>query len=165
MEEKMILKDISNDTEYIFTIINEGSNLRFILTENDEKCPFIFENTFELDDFIEHHKAFRSCDDIEQIEHHFNVLYKKEKLTVYNIGSEQERQIEALIGNISEETKSKEFVLSRKLKYTDEDVLEFYKIYKKDKVLKGKIKTKIEKGLEKENPLRKDILSLFEQNA
>ena len=164
MNEKMILKDEYNNIEYIFTIIKEGTYLHFIVTENDEKCPFIYENTFDLEDFIQHHKAFKSCDDISQIEQHFYNLYQIKKLSIYEIGSNNEKQIEATIYFLSEETKTKEFNLYRKFKYNDNDVLEFYNKYKKDKQFKEKIKNKIEKNLKIDNPLRKDIFELIEES-
>ena len=160
----MILKDINEDIEYIFTIKNEGDYLHFIATENDEHCPFLFENNFNLEDFIEHHKAFKACDNIEEVEQHFYTLYEKGKLDIAELVGKNEKQIQAKIGNISEETEAQEFDLIKKTKYTEEDVMEFYEIYKKDKKLKENIKQAVKKGLGVEHPVRKEILALLKEN-
>ena len=162
-EKKMILKDENEDIEYIFTIKKEGDYLHFIATENDEHCPFLFENNFNLEDFIEHHKAFKACDNIEEVEQHFYKLYEKGKLDIAELGGQNEKQIQAKIGDISEETDAKEFDLIKKTKYTEKDVMEFYQIYKKDKKLKEKIKKVVKKGLEGENPVKKEILALLKE--
>ena len=41
--------------------------------------------------------------------------------------------------------------------------MEFYQIYKKDKKLKEKIKKVVKKGLEGENPVKKEILALLKE--
>ena len=163
-EKKMILKDINEDIEYIFTIKNEGDYLHFIATENDEHCPFLFENNFNLEDFIEHHKAFKACDNIEEVEQHFYKLYEKGKLDIAELGGQDEKQIQAKIGDISEETDAQEFDLIKKTKYTEKDVMDFYQIYKKDKKLKETIKKVVKKGLEGEHPVKKQILALLREN-
>ena len=161
--KKMILKDINQDIEYIFTIKNEGDYLHFIATENDEYCPFLFENNFNLEDFIEHHKAFRACDNIGEIEQHFYKLYENGKLDIAELVGQNEKQIKAKIGDISEEKDAQDFDLIRKTKYTEEDVMNFYQIYKKDKILKQKIKEAVIKGLEGEHPVKKEVLAIFEK--
>ena len=99
-EKKMILKDINEDIENIFTIKYEGDYLHFIATENDEHYPFLFENNFILEDFIEHHKAFKACDNIEEIEKHFYKLYEKGKLDIAELVGQNEKQIQAKIGDM-----------------------------------------------------------------
>ena len=160
----MILNDIVDETEYIFSIKREADKLHFILSENDSLCPYIFENKFSLEDFIKHHKAFKSCQNVDVIEHHFYKLYEKNKLMAFRLGPINQMQIQAIIGDISEETNSEVFDLYKSIKYNDEDVMVFYEIYKKDKLLKTKLKKIVIKGLEKENPLRKEILGLIKEN-
>ena len=162
--KQMKIKDTVDDTEYSFTIENEGDKLHFKIVETDEKCPFIFENTFDLDDFIEKHKAFKQCDNVSEVEQHFYKLFDKGKLSIFDLGDPNEKNIQPKIGDISEEVDSFYFSLHKKYTYNDEGVLELYNIYKKDKKVKDKIKEIILNKIEKENPLRKDILNLLEEN-
>ena len=158
----MILKDIVCDTEYIFTIEKEGDKLHFIIKEKDDHCPFIFEKAFNLNNFIQIHKAFKSCDDISEVEQHFYLLYEKGKLSTFSLNNEIDRIIEAKIGDISEETECI-FTLDKKYIYTYKNVIELYEIYKKDKELKQRIKSIIGKYLPAENPLTKEICMLIDE--
>ncbi len=160
--KKMILIDVTNDREYIFTIEKVNDTLHFIIKEKDDHCPYIFEKSFELDDFIRTHKAFKSCDNISEVEQHFYILYKKEKLCTFSLNLDRDRDIQAKIGDISEEVECT-FTLDKKYICTEKNIMELYEIYKKDKELKAKIKSLITKNLSAENPLTKDILKLIDQ--
>ena len=165
--KEMILKCYADSTEFIFTIKKEEDKLHFIIKENDDKCPFIFESTFDLDNFIQINKAFKSCDDISEVEEHFYILYEKNKLYIILPGLERERYLGAKIGDISKEDDSI-FPLEKKYTYTNENVMELYGIYKKDKNLekeiknlKEKIKNLIRNNNAAENPLTKELLYLI----
>ena len=159
-EEKiMVIKDDEN-TEFIFKMYIEDSYLHFWLKENKVYAPFTFEETFTMQEIIEHHKAFRACDNLEEVYKHLINLYEadKNRVAIYVLGPQKERSIIFRIDYISEAgVDTKDFTV--KLKMTEEkdkDLLELYGIQKRQIERLKKIKRIIDKK-SPEYPLCKAI--------
>ena len=154
-EKTMTIFSKNEETEYFLKFFKEGNSIHFILKETKVYSPFTFEANFTIEDFFEHHKGFRSCDDINEVIEHLNVLYNKKKISLENLGFEEERYLYIEAWDISIEFQTEQpFALKRKM--TDEKekaLLDLYYIQKQQiKLLK-----KIQKYLSVEHPLNKEI--------
>ena len=58
-EEEMKLED-GDGVEYHLEMYKNDDKIHFKIRENKVYPPFTFENDFSLEDFINHHKAFKS---------------------------------------------------------------------------------------------------------
>ena len=106
--EEMTLVD-PDGVEYHLEIYRNDDKIHFKIRENKVYPPFTFENDFTMNDFIDHHKAFRSCVDLDEVLQHFKNLYNNGKLNLYNLGEKDKRVIIANIWDISEEKDTKDF--------------------------------------------------------
>ena len=157
-QDEMILKD-NNEKEYIFKLTIEDDSIHFWLKENKVYAPFTFENYFTLEDIIKLHKAFKSCDDLEEVLKHLKTLYKNERVFLLDAISRDKLLITVKIFYISESDKeSLDFVVEKKMtEDKDKALLELYKIQKEQLAKLRKIKKLIENGLAKEHPMYKEI--------
>ena len=164
MEEEMILKD-DNGKEYIFKIELEENSIHFYIKENKVYAPFTFESFYTLEQIISLHKAFKACDNLEEVYKHLRNLYKKNKFSLLDISSSDKRFINCRFDYISiEDTENLDFIVEKKMtEEKDRDLLELYKIQKEQLDKFKKIKKMIEKGLTKEHPLYKEIYKIIEQ--
>ena len=130
-EKKMYLED-DDGTQFIFRMILENDSIHFTLKENKVYVPFTFENSFTFADFIEHHKIFKACNDLEEVYGHLNNLYDKNKISLYNMGGEDHRYLVFKVDFISEENvDTNDFELNLKMtEEKDRDLLELYNIQK-----------------------------------
>ena len=164
MEEEMFLKD-DNRKEYIFKLQLEGNSIHFYLKENKVYAPFTFESFYTLKQIIALHKAFRACDNLEEVYKHLLNLYKKEKMALMDVISSEKLLINCRFDFISsEDTENIDFIVEKKMtEEKDRDLLELYNIQKKQLDKFKKIKKILEKGLKKEHPLYKEINKIMEQ--
>ena len=155
-EESQPMKILAKNEEivYYFKFFKEGNGIHFILKESEVYAPFTFEGTFTLDEIIEHHKGFKSCDDINEVLEHLDALYKNKKISIENLGLKEERYLYLKAWDISEEFESEVFALKRKMTDNkDKALTDLYSIQKEQmKLLK-----KVQKYLSEEHPLNKEI--------
>ncbi len=164
MEEEMFLKD-DNGKEYIFKLQLEDDSIHFYLKENKVYAPFTFESFYTLAKIIKLHKAFKACDDLEEVYKHLLNLYKRDKMALMDVISSEKLLINCRFDYISvEDTENIDFIVEKKMtEEKDRDLLELYKIQKKQLETFKKIKKMVEKGMTKENPLYKEIFKIIEQ--
>ena len=164
MAEEMILID-DNKKEYIFKLELEANSIHFWLKENKVYAPFTFENSYTLEDLIKLHKAFKACDDIEEVYKHFLNLYKKGRLILMDIISREKLLINCIIYYISESDKENfDLFLEKKMtEEKDEALLELYKKQKEQLAKLKKIKKYIGDGLAMEHPMFKEINELIKK--
>ena len=164
MEEEMFLKD-DNGKDYIFKLQLEEDSIHFYLKENKVYAPFTFESFYTLDQIIKLHKAFKACDDLEEVYKHLLNLYKRDKMALMDVISSEKLLINCRFDYISvEDTENIDIIVEKKMtEEKDRDLLELYKIQKKQLETFKKIKKMVEKGMTKENPLYKEIFKIIEQ--
>ena len=165
-EKKMYLED-DDGTQFIFRMILENDSIHFTLKENKVYVPFTFENSFNFDDFIEHHKIFKACNDLEEVYGHLNNLYDKNKISLYNMGGEDHRYLVFKVDFISEENvDTNDFELNLKMtEEKDRDLLELYNIQKQQIAKLKKIKEIVtdKNGNTKEFPIYKKIKEIIDR--
>ena len=167
LEEKKIMKlvDLEYDIEYNLQLIKENDKIHFILKETKVFVPFTFEGYFSLDDFIKRHIGFKSCDNLDDVLKHLFHLYNNNKISINDLGYEQERYLFLMAWNISEEFQSEHFALARKMtENKDEDLLHLYKIQKNEIKLLKDIKSMIEEKLSHENPIYQNIIKILKDS-
>ena len=163
-EEKMLLSD-SDEIEYILEFKEESDHIHFKIVENKVYAPFTFESFYTLDQIIKLHKAFKACDDLEEVYKHLLNLYKRDKMALMDVISSEKLLINCRFDYISvEDTENIDIIVEKKMtEEKDRDLLELYKIQKKQLETFKKIKKMVEKGMTKENPLYKEIFKIIEQ--
>ena len=69
---------LDEDTVFKFSChyINDEKLLCIELSEIGALCPFIYQRKLNLEDMKKIHKAFRACDNMEDVEKHINRLFK-----------------------------------------------------------------------------------------
>ena len=160
-KEDMKLED-GDGIEYKLEIYKNGEKIHFKIRENKVYPPFTFENDFTMEDFIEHHKAFKSCVDLDEVLQHFKNLYHNGKLSLFNLGESDKRTLIANIWDISEEKETNDFVLNRQMtEKKDLALSDLYNIQKKQVELLKTIKQMINGSLQDQNPLRKAITDIL----
>ena len=161
---KKLLKD-NYDVEYILEYTIENDSILFKIIENKVYSPFTFEAEFTLQDFIDHHAAFKSCDNLDEVLRHLDNLYKDNKIILDNISQADERYLYFNIFDISEENRTKEFILKQKMTEEKDKALEdLYNIQKKQIELFKKIKSLVGKN-KKENKFGESILDILKEKC
>ena len=105
----------NEEIEYYFKFFKEDNGINFILKEREVYAPFTFEGTFTLDELIDYHRGFKSCNDINEVIWHLNVFYNKSKISIENLGYKEERYLYLKAWDISEEFESEAFALKHKI--------------------------------------------------
>ena len=136
-QEEMILTN-TDGTEYIFRLRLDENSIHFYLKENNVYAPFTFEKSFTFDDFCKIHKAFKACDDLNEIYEHLKRLYRNKKLIILEYSTKMTEE-------------------------KDRDLLELYKIQKEQIGKLNKIQKLIEDAGGKEYPLHKEILKIIKE--
>ena len=160
-EKKMYLIDDYDKIHFEFKMILEEDKIHFWIKEDKIFAPYTFEESFTYDQFVEHHKIFKACDDLNEILGHLKKLYDKNRIKLMAVGPTNER---ILIFNISyiaiEEEKTPDFTLELKMtENKDEDLLKLYEIQKDQIAALKKIKKLLmEEQLSKEVPFYKAIM-------
>ena len=159
--EEMTLED-GDGIEYHLEMYRNDDKIHFKIRENKVYPPFTFENDFTMDDFIEHHKAFKSCVDLDEVLQHLKNLYYNGKLSLFNLGQNDQRSLIANIWDISEEKETNDFILKRQMTEKKDIALsDLYNIQKKQVEILKEIKKMIEESLNDQNPLRKTITEIL----
>ena len=160
-EEKMYLIESNEKVHFEFKIFLEDDKIRFWIKEDKIFAPYTFEESFTYDQFVEHHKIFKACENLKEIYEHFIQLYKKEKITLIDCGPTDERFLEVKVDYISlANDKTADFSIIMKMtENKEEDLLKLYKIQKDQIAALKKIKKLFEKEqLSKEVPFYKAIM-------
>ena len=161
-QEEMNLED-SDGVEYHLEMYKNDDKIHIKIRENKVYPPFTFENDFTMDEFIGHHKAFKSCVDLDEVLRHLKNLYKNGKLSLFNLGQSDLRSLTANIWDISKEDDTQEFNLNRQMTEKKDIALsDLYNIQKKQVAILKEIKKMIKESLNDQNPLKKTITSILE---
>ena len=162
-DKKMLLRD-SDDVEYILDFKVENDKIHFKIVENKLYAPFTFEGSFSMEDFRERSSAFNSCDDLDEIIHHLNNLYKNKKIALNNLGLENERTINFTIWDISEETETKDFTITLLMTEEKDKALEdLCHIQNSQLELLKNIKKILESNESNESKFKKNINAIFNE--
>ena len=163
-EEKVKLLKDSEDVEYILDFKEENDKIHFKIVENKLYAPFTFEGSFSMEDFRERHSAFNSCDDLNEIIHHLNNLYDKKKITLNNLGLDNERTLNFNIWDISKEEDTEDFAINLLMtKEKDKALEDLCSIQNSQLELLKKIKILLEKNVSNESPFKKTLNSIFDE--
>ena len=160
----MKIKD-SSHTEFILDMKIIDENIHFKIKEDKVYSPFTFEGDYNLEDFREKHKAFKSCKDLEEVLRHLYQLYDNKKVKLYILSSEKCRDLLFTVWDISKEDDTKEFTLVQKMtEEKDKSLMDLYNIQKKQIEILKAVKDMVEKNLTEENPLTKNIKKILEKS-
>ena len=161
-KKKMLLEDSSDHVKYIVEFTKEGDHIHFMLRESNLFPPFTFENDYTMEEFIEQHKAFKSCDNLDEVLKHLYNLYDQKKVDLMSLGSKEEKHLTFTIWDISSETDTKLFKAVLKMtEKKDEDLAKLYEIQNEQIQRLIEVKKYTESNIAKENPLSKEILDLL----
>ena len=159
--EEMKLED-GDGVEYHLEMHKNDDKIHFKIRENKVYPPFTFENDFSLEDFINHHKAFKSCVDLDEALYHLKKLYNNDKISLFDLGEADKRALIASIWDISEEKETQDFVLDRQMTEKKDIALsDLYNIQKKQVETLKTIKKMITESLNDQNPLKKNITEIL----
>ena len=160
-EKKMYLIDDYDKIHFEFKMILEEDKIHFWIKEDKIFAPYTFEESFTYDQFVEHHRIFKACENLKEIYEHFIQLYKKEKITLFDCGPKDVRFLDVKVDYISlANDKTDDFPIVMKMtENKDEDLLKLYKIQKDQIAALKKITKLLEKEqLSKEVPFYKAIM-------
>jgi hypothetical protein len=161
-KKKMILEDSYDKVRYNVEFTKEGDHIHFMIRESDLFPPFTFENDYTMQEFIEQHKAFKSCDNLDEVLQHLYNLYDQKKVDLMSIGAKEEKYLTFTIWDISAEYDTKLFKAVLKMtKKKDEDLAKLYEIQNEQIQRLIEVKKYTESNIAKENPLSKEILDLL----
>ena len=165
VEKEMNLVDISDNIEYKFEMLKENDHIHFVIKENNLYTPFTYECDYTLEDFIKQHKAFRSCDDLEEVLKHLYRLYDNGRAILRSAEINNEKFLFFKIWNISEEQDTKPFRLVFTItENKDDDLAMLYEIQNMHVEQLKRIKSMIKKKMAEDNPLRKELLAIIGQS-
>ena len=160
-QKKMYLIDECDETHFEFRMILEEDKIHFWLKEDEIYAPYTFEESFTYEQFVEHHKIFKACDDLKEIYKHLIYLYDKKRIQLMDVGGTEERILIFKVAFISlKEEKTKDFTLILKMtENKDEDLLKLYNIQKDQIAALRKVRKLLKDAdLSKEVPFYKAIM-------
>ena len=159
-EKKMYLIDENDEIHFEFRMILEEDKIHFWLKEDKIFTPFTFEQFFTYEQFVEHHKIFKACDNLKEIHKHLINLYNAKRIKLMAVGGSNERMIIFNVAFISnQEEKTKDFTLELNMtENKDDDLLRLYNI-QKDQIaaLRKVLKLLQDEQMSKELPFYKAI--------
>ena len=138
MKKRMLYYSVFEKLEYLIKFILEKDKIHIIIKENNEFVPYTYEGFFSLEDFIEHHKVFSSCANIEEILQHLNNLYEIKKIFIGDIALDDHRYMYFKVMNIVKEEDTDHFDLKRKMVEDKDQAM--IDLYQEQKNQIGKIK-------------------------
>ena len=157
-QKKMYLIDECDEIHFEFRMILEEDKIHFWLKEDKIYAPFTFEESFTYDQFVEHHKIFKACDDLKEIHKHLINLYDNKRIKLMAVGASNERMLVFNVAFISlKEEKTQDFTLELKMtENKDDDLLKLYNIQKDQIAALRKVKKLLKDAqLPKEVPFYK----------
>ena len=157
----MLYNSMVEELEYIFDFKLENDKIHIVIKENNKFVPYIYEGFFTLEDFINHHKAFSSCSNVEEILPHLFNLFYANKIVIRDIGYKDARYMLMHIYDISVEVTTKLFRLERKMVENKDDALmELYHEQKRENKKLQEIKKLITNDEIDIDSLREKILKI-----
>ena len=161
-EEPRLYYSKEEEIEYIVNFEIKEDTIHITIKENNEFAPFTYEESFSKDDFIEHHRIFKACDNIDKILSHLDTLFKKGKLSINKLGPEDQRHLYFKIFNISGEEDTEPFILQRKMvDNKNEALIELYQEQKRQLKIIKEIEKLILKGNQDNKDIKMKILNLL----
>ena len=150
-KESQIKLDEDTFFEFSCTASNEKDELCLELSEIGALCPFIYQKKLSLDDMISKHKAFRICNDVQEVKEHIDRLFnQKGKIKLSKNNNEDNKSV-ILTLKVSLFAKEDDiFIELNQLMTTEKNEIleELYKIEKNsDKVFKNLKKYMEDNGL------------------
>ena len=166
-QKKMYLIDECDEIHFEFRMILEEDKIHFWLKEDKIYAPFTFEESFTYDQFVEHHKIFKACDDLKEIHKHLINLYDNKRIKLMAVGASNERMLVFNVAFISlKEEKTQDFTLELKMtENKDDDLLKLYNIQKDQIAALRKVKKLLKDAqLPKEVPFYKAIMEEIDKS-
>ena len=160
-QEKMYLIESNQGVHFEFKIFLEEDKIRFWIKEDKIFAPYTFEESFTYDQFVEHHKIFKACDNLNEIYDHFIQLYKSKKIALMDCGANDERILDVKVDFIAKANDDvKDFSIIMKMtENKEEDLMKLYNIQKDQIAALREIKQLLKKEqLSKEVPFYKAIM-------
>ena len=150
-KESQIKLDEDTFFEFSCTASKDKDELCLELSEIGALCPFIYQKKLSLDDMISKHKAFRTCNDVQEVKEHIDRLFnQKGKIKLSKNNNEDNKSV-ILTLKVSLFAKEDDiFIELNQLMTTEknETLEELYKIEKNsDKVFKNLKKYMEDNGL------------------
>ena len=159
----MKIEDGYDNIEYFLEMYKEGDHIHFKIKESKVHAPFTFEGDYTMEDFIKQHRAFKSCDNLDEVLEHLYTLFDNGKACLMSVGPKEEKYLYFKIWDISQEEDTQQFKLVFKMtENKDEELFTLYEIQNNQIKQLKQIKKLVEKNLSSENPLSKELLNLFE---
>lgn len=159
----MKITDSYDNIEYFLDMYKEGDHIHFKIKESKVHAPFTFECDYTMEDFIKQHKAFKSCDNLDEVLEHLYRLFEDKKASLMSIGPSEEKYLYFKIWDISEENDTEQFKLIFKMtENKDDELFILYEIQNKQINQLRKIKKIVDDNLSKQNPLGKELLELID---
>jgi hypothetical protein len=129
---------LNSQTLFQFSTDIENDKLVLKLNEIGAFSPFIYLKKLTLDDFIKNHKMFRSCENLQEVQNHFAILFANNKIKLtQNKDEENAIILNIKTRNISEDVQIKIEGERKMTTRKDESLMKLYKIQKNEiKILK-----------------------------
>ena len=150
---------LNDDTIFRFESSVADDSLSLKLFEIGSFAPYIYEVILSLDELINIHKMFKSCDNIEEAKAHFDKLFELKQI---NLTQEEKDHITFNIKahDISTEQEFKIDAIRKITTEKDESLMKLYEIEKKQLKLWKEVEAFAEKFGSNNNSLLSKIRSL-----
>ena len=150
---------LNDDTIFRFESSVADDSLSLKLFEIGAFAPYIYEVILSLDELINIHKMFKSCDNIEEAKAHFDKLFELKQI---NLTQEEKDHITFNIKahDISTEQEFKIDAIRKITTEKDESLMKLYEIEKKQLKLWKEVEAFAEKFGSNNNSLLSKIRSL-----
>ena len=154
---------LNDDTIFRFESSVDDGNLNLKLSEIGAFAPYIYEAILSLDELINIHKMFKSCDNIEEAKAHFDKLFELKQ--IYLTQEEQDHiTFNISAHDISIEQKFKIDAIRKITHKKDESLMKLYEIEKSQLKLWKELELFAEKFGSNKNALINKINSLKSKN-
>ena len=150
---------LNSQTLFQFSTDIEDDKLVLKLNEIGAFSPFIYLKKLTLDDFIQNHKMFRSCGNLQEVQNHIAILFANNKIKLTQNKDEEDAIILNIkTRNISEDVQIKIEGERKMTTQKDESLMKLYKIQKNEiKILKEIENFIKENGKDGDNEIIKKI--------
>ena len=160
----MLYVNNSKQMEYIIEFKLIDDNILITIKENNKFVPYTYEALFSHEDFIEHHRAFKSCVNVKEILMHLSNLYDNEKIIIDDDDHNNCRYMTFKILYICLEENTSPFELERKMvEDKNKALIELYEEQKRQikKIKQIEQLINASKNINNNELLRKNILYIL----
>jgi hypothetical protein len=154
---------LNDDTIFRFESSVNDNNLSLKLSEIGAFSPYIYEVILSLEELINIHKMFKSCENIEEAKDHFDKLFELKQISL----TQEEKDhitFNIIAHDISIEEKFKIDAIRKITTKKDESLMKLYEIEKKQLKLWKKLELFAEKYGTNKNSLLNKIHLLKPKN-